>query len=115
MEKNFFQKHRKMLVFLGLLLLAALLLGYKKSRRRTTTVELGELPSAAQPELPEAIMPPPLEYQLDDEDDLKALEATPVDPQGEARVTARAEIGLLVKENPDEVARLLRGWISERS
>ncbi|MDO5629454.1 MAG: flagellar M-ring protein FliF, partial [Mobilicoccus sp.] len=57
--------------------------------------------------------PPPAEYALED-DEMPVIEATPVDPQSEARATARAEISALVEENPDEVARLLRGWISER-
>ena len=42
-------------------------------------------------------------------------EATPVDPQTQARAEAREEIATLVQDNPDEVARLLRGWMTERS
>lgn len=107
-------------VLLGLLLLAALLIGFRKSRKQTTTVDLGELPSIDQggleyPALPAGpdMEPRPLEYELEDE--LPAIEAPEVDPQSEARIQARLEIGALVDENPDEVARLLRGWISERS
>ncbi len=106
-------------VLLGLLLLAALLIGFRRSRKQTTTVDLGELPSAdLGPELPElppapVMEPQPLEYELEDE--LPAIEAPEIDPQSEARVQARLEIGALVEENPDEVARLLRGWIAERS
>lgn len=108
-------------VLLGLLLLAALLIGFRKSRKQTTTVDLGELPSADfghdLPALPGGaaaeMEPQPLEYELEDE--LPAIEAPEVDPQSQARVQARLEIGALVEENPDEVARLLRGWISERS
>lgn len=108
-------------VLLGLMLLAALLIGFRRSRKQTTTVDLGELSSAdlghELPALPgraaAEVEPLPLEYELEDE--LPAIEAPEVDPQSEARVHARREIGALVEENPDEVARLLRGWISERS
>ncbi|WP_040157720.1 flagellar basal-body MS-ring/collar protein FliF [Mobilicoccus massiliensis] len=104
---------------LALLLLLALLIGFRKSRRKTTTVEIGDLSSiepltgshAALPELTAG--PPPAEYALED-DEMPVIEATPLDPQSEARTQARAEITALVDENPDEVARLLRGWIAER-
>lgn len=105
-------------VLLGLLLLAALLIGFRRSRSQTGTVDLGQLSSVEDgPELPAlagpGMEPQPLEYELEDE--LPAIEAPAVDPQSEARLQARLEIGALVDENPDEVARLLRGWISERS
>lgn len=95
------------------LLLIALLIGFKKSRKTTEVVDLGELPSAL-PALPPGPANPPLEYQLDS-DDFPIIEAVQVDPQSQARVLAREEIGTLVAEDPDEVARLLRGWIAERS
>ncbi|WP_168582420.1 flagellar basal-body MS-ring/collar protein FliF [Gephyromycinifex aptenodytis] len=106
---------------LALLLLLALLIGFRKSRKtQTKTIELGELPSMGQPETPGrpggsmAELPPsPAEYALED-DELPVLEAIPVDPQSEARANAREEISALVEESPDEVARLLRGWISDR-
>lgn len=103
---------------LALLLLLALLIGFRKSRKKTRTVEMGDLasvetesilPPQGLPELP----PPPSEYALED-DEMPVIEATPVDPQSEARSQARAEISALASENPDEVARLLRGWIAER-
>lgn len=104
-------------VGLGLLLLIALLIGFRKSRRSSPAVDLGALASASTQQALSAgpTGPPPLEYQLDDDAALRAIEATPVDPQSEARIVARAEIGQLVAENPDEVARLLRGWIAERA
>lgn len=104
---------------LALLLLLALLIGFRKSRKRTRTVEMGDLasieietplPATPLPELP----PPPAEYALED-DEMPVLQATPLDPQSVARTQARAEITALVDDNPDEVARLLRGWISERN
>lgn len=105
-------------LLLGLLLLAALLIGFRKSRKQSATVDLGELPSVdldhpALLALPANAGPQPLAYDLDDE--LPAIAAPEVDPQAAARVHARLEIGALVDENPDEVARLLRGWIAERS
>lgn len=108
-------------VGLGLLLLLALLIGFRQNRKRTRTIEIGELESVEGPVLPElpgapaAIEAAPAEFELDSDEALRVLEATPVDPQSQARVEAREEISKLVEENPDEVARLLRGWITERS
>lgn len=109
---------------LALLLLLALLIGFRKSRKKTRTVEVGDLQSVETAELlPEAhgstaampeLLPPPAEYALED-DEMPVIEATPLDPQTEARTAARSEINALVEENPDEVARLLRGWIAERN
>ncbi len=106
---------------LGLLLLLALLIGFRTNRRRTRTIEVGELESVDGPVLPElpgaaaALEAGPAEFELDSDDALRVLEATPVDPQSQARLEAREEIATLVNDNPDEVARLLRGWITERS
>lgn len=103
---------------LALLLLLALLIGFRKSRKtQTRTVELGDLSSVHEsplsaPPLAE-LPPPPAEYELED-DELPVIEATPIDPQSQARTQAREEISALVEESPDEVARLLRGWITER-
>ena len=107
---------------LALLLLLALLIGFRKSRTKTKTVEIGDLATYDAPILPTGggmampipeLPPAPAEYALED-DEMPVIEATPVDPQSEARIQARAEITALVEENPDEVARLLRGWIAER-
>ena len=107
-------------VGLGLLLLLALLIGFRQSHKKARTLDLGDLQSVEgglPPELPSgataAIEAPPAQYQLDD-DDMPMLEATPVDPQSRARVEARQEITALVEDNPEEVARLLRGWMVER-
>lgn len=98
---------------LVLLLLLALLIGFRRSRNRTEVVGLGELLSVEpQPGLP--AIEPPAAYPVENEP-LPVIEATPVDPQSQARILAREEIGTLVAEDPDEVARLLRGWIAERS
>ncbi|GAB47528.1 flagellar basal-body MS-ring/collar protein FliF [Mobilicoccus pelagius] len=109
---------------LALLLLLALLIGFRKSRKKTKTVEIGDLTSYDAEPLPSAggstavpmqeLPPAPAEYALED-DEMPVIEATPIDPQSEARTQARAEITALVDENPDEVARLLRGWITERN
>ncbi len=108
-------------VGLGLLLLLALLIGFRQNRKRTRTIEVGELESVNGPMLPElpgaaaAIEAGPAEFELDSDEALRVLEATPVDPQSQARLEAREEIATLVQENPDEAARLLRSWITERS
>ncbi len=107
---------------LGLLLLLALLIGFRQSRKRAAA-DLGELEAIEDgpilPELPGgsamAIEGRPAEFELDGDEDMRVLEATPVDPQSKARVEARDQIALLVEENPDEVARLLRGWMADRS
>ena len=100
--------------FLILLLLLALLIGFRKSRRHSEVVDLGELSASELPALPPGPVEPPAAYHLES-DPLPVIEATPIDPQSQARVLAREEIGSLVDEDPDEVARLLRGWIAERS
>ena len=110
-------------VGLALLLLIALLIGFRSTRTRRREVEIDEqtaLEGMGLPELPggngaqAAIEGSPAPYELDYEDSLPVVEATPVDPQSIARSSARQEIGQLVDENPDEVARLLRGWMAER-
>ncbi len=104
---------------LALLLLLALLIGFRSTRPRRREVEITEEPPAILPELPggagaaAAIAAAPAVYELDQEETLPVVEATPVDPQSAARTTARAAIGELVEDNPDEVARLLRGWMAE--
>lgn len=106
---------------LALLLLLALLIGFRSTRTRRREVEIEEQVLDTLPELPggsggaqAAIEGSPAAYELDYEDSLPVVEATPVDPQSIARSTARQEIGQLVEDNPDEVARLLRGWMAER-
>ena len=105
---------------LALLLLLALLIGFRSTRTRRREVEIEEqqVDGLDLPELPggahAAIEGPPAAYELDYEDSLPVVEATPVDPQSIARSSAREEIGQLVDDNPDEVARLLRGWMAER-
>ena len=105
---------------LALLLLLALLIGFRSTRTRRREVEIEEQTVDLLPELPggagaqAAIEGSPAAYELDYEDSLPVVEATPVDPQSIARASARQEIGQLVDDNPDEVARLLRGWMAER-
>lgn len=108
-------------VGLGLLLLLALLIGFRQNRKRARTIDIGQLESVEGPMVPglpgapAAIEAGPAEFELDSDEALRVLQATPIDPQSQARMEAREEISTLAQENPDEVARLLRGWISERS
>jgi flagellar M-ring protein FliF len=95
-----------------LLIALALLLAVKKGRKvERTLVDLGELSvyreqnlaleasvrsMAAQAELRHSAEPDPNAARLD------------------AQAVSRREIGQLVEQQPDEVARLLRGWLVER-
>ena len=42
------------------------------------------------------------------------LPPAPANALGESNLQARNEIGLLIEQQPDEVARLLRGWLVDR-
>ncbi|SNV25791.1 Flagellar M-ring protein [Dermatophilus congolensis] len=105
-----------------LLLLLALLIGFLSTRTRKREVEIEESESIDTPTLPELpggrgalgeLEGSPAAYDLDG-DELPVVEATPVDPQSIARAAAREEISGLVEDSPEEVARLLRGWMAER-
>lgn len=46
------------------------------------------------------------------------FDVPPPSPAGalaDSQTVARKEIGQLIEQQPDEVARLLRGWLAERS
>ncbi len=91
-----------------LLILLALFVAVKKGRRvERTPVDIGELSVyRAQAALPAASAEP--------------ATAAPVAPPAnelakvESLAIARREIGQLVDQQPDEVARLLRGWLADR-
>lgn len=105
---------------LALLLLLALIIGFASTRTRKREIEIEDttFDEPGLPQLPSSgraaeLDSAPAAYELDGYD-LPVVEATPVDPQSLARATAREEITGLVDDDPDEVARLLRGWMAER-
>ncbi len=95
-----------------LVIVLALLIAAKKGRREDRTpVDIGELTvlreqaaleasnRAAEPVASET---PPV------------LHPRPAIAQAERQAAARREIGVLIDHQPDEVARLLRGWLADR-
>jgi flagellar M-ring protein FliF len=94
-------------VGLGVLLLLALLIGLRRSRRRpgpaAQEIEVYRVPNA----------PAPVDAVLEAAEVRPALPARPVDHAAESRAKARESIGLLARERPEDMARLLRGWIAE--
>jgi flagellar M-ring protein FliF len=94
-------------VGLGVLLLLALLIGLKRSRRRggpaVQEIEVYRVPTA----------PAPVDAVLESTERRPALAARPVDQAAEHRAQARESIGVLARERPEDMARLLRGWIAE--
>ncbi len=93
---------------LGLLLLLALLIGLRRSRRRAAPEEPREIEVyRVQP----PVAPAPVDAVLDASEQPR-LES-PGERRAEGRSHSRESIGELARDNPDDVARLLRGWISE--
>ncbi len=99
----------------GLILLIALALFFavKKGRRvERTPVDIGELSvTRDQHALEASARSLALEYAGAS----PALSPAPAIAQAEAQAVSRREIGQLIEQQPDEVARLLRGWLAERS
>jgi len=99
----------------GLIVLIALALfiGVRRSRKEERTpVDLGELPvyqdeTAA---LPSA----PLAMAVTSASTAPVLPPAPTNALAESNLQARNEIGQLIEQQPDEVARLLRGWLVDR-
>ena len=99
----------------GLIVLIALALfiGVRRSRKeQRTPVDLGELPVYRDEpaELPSA----PLAMAVTSASTAPVLPPAPANALGESNLQARNEIGLLIEQQPDEVARLLRGWLVDR-
>jgi flagellar M-ring protein FliF len=95
-----------------LVIVLALLIAVKKGRREDRTpVDIGELTvlreQAALEGSTQAAEPVAIET-------LPVLPAQPAIAQAEQQAAARREIGVLIDHQPDEVARLLRGWLSDR-
>jgi flagellar M-ring protein FliF len=102
-------------VGLILLLALALFVFARRSRKvERTPVDLGEL-EALREERPALERPQTLALDSGAAGGVpRALEPVPVSPEAELRAVRREEIGQLIEEQPDEVARLIRGWLVER-
>jgi flagellar M-ring protein FliF len=92
-----------------LLIAMALFVAVKKGRRvERTPVDLGELSVIREQAA--------LEASARSMADLVA--AVPaqaaIDMHAQSQATSRREIGQLIEQQPDEVARLLRGWLADR-
>jgi flagellar M-ring protein FliF len=99
----------------GLIVLIALALfiGVRRSRKeQRTPVDLGELPvyRDERAELPSA----PMAMAVTSASSAPVLPAAPANALAESNLQARNEIGQLIEQQPDEVARLLRGWLVDR-
>ncbi len=98
-------------VGLGLLLLLALLIGLRRSRRRSQE-EPREIEVYRVEDTP--VPPAPVDSVLEATEPAPALSAPRhAARSGESRSESRHAIGQMAKERPDDVARLLRGWIAE--
>lgn len=102
----------------GLLLLLglALLLGVRRSRRvERTAVDIGELSVYTEDQ---AAIEAGRTTAFDPAVRSVEFDVPPPSPAGalaDSQTVARKEIGQLIEQQPDEVARLLRGWLAERS
>jgi flagellar M-ring protein FliF len=94
-----------------LLIVIALFVAVKKGRRvERTPVDIGELSvyRGKQGELTGSGAEPTTTT-------MPVLQPDPGMAQVESQAVARREIGQLIDQQPDEVARLLRGWLADRS
>ncbi|GAA2735699.1 flagellar basal-body MS-ring/collar protein FliF [Pedococcus aerophilus] len=95
-------------VGLGVLILLALIIGLIRSRRRSgpaapQEIEVYRVPTG----------PAPVDTLLEQAEQRNVLPHR--ETAGEQRAQSREAIGTLARERPDDVARLLRGWIAEGS
>lgn len=95
-------------VGLGVVLLLALLIGLKRSRRGRgpadpETIEFFRVPTP----------PAPVDALLEQAERLPALPRSPADSATELRSRSRESVATMARERPDDVARLLRGWMAE--
>jgi flagellar M-ring protein FliF len=100
------------LVILILLIVAAL---SGRKRRRDAKAKLEAEASAALEEMQNAIDVARAKLALDGGGAGLALEGYPGGGHdGISRETRQRELSLLVEQQPDEVAQLLRGWLADR-
>lgn len=91
---------------LAVLVLAALVLGFLRSRRRRDPNEPDEVEYYRVPDAPA-----PADAVLEMAEARAALPMREPEPQLAA--VSAASVDSIARENPDDVARMLRGWISE--
>jgi flagellar M-ring protein FliF len=92
-----------------LLIAMALFVAVKKGRRvERTPVDLGELSVIRE----QAALEASARSMADLVATVPAKAA--IDMHAESQATSRREIGQLIEQQPDEVARLLRGWLADR-
>jgi len=99
----------------GLIVLIALALfiGVRRSRKeQRTPVDLGELPVYR--DEPAGLPSAPMAMAVTSASSAPVLPPAPANALAESNLQARNEIGQLIEQQPDEVARLLRGWLVDR-
>ncbi len=89
---------------LALLVLLALVFGFLRSRRRRTPGEPEEIEYYRVPDAPA-----PADAVLE----MAEARGLPMRDAEEPQLVAAGAVDAMARENPDDVARLLRGWISE--
>jgi flagellar M-ring protein FliF len=95
------------------LIALALFLAVRRSRKEERTpVDLGELPVYR--DEPAALEGAPLAMAVTSASAAPALPPAPANALVASNLQARNEIGQLIEQQPDEVARLLRGWLVDR-
>jgi flagellar M-ring protein FliF len=100
---------RQIAVAAGIVLLVVvvmIVLGRRSRRARREALDLGELDAARAT----AVALPPIEGPAEDELPILPPPPVPVAPDGTA--VRRAEIAALADEQPEQVAELLRGWMT---
>jgi flagellar M-ring protein FliF len=100
---------REIAIAAGIVLLVVVVLvvlGRRSRRARREALDLGELDAARAT----AVALPPIEGPSEDELPILPPPPAPVVPDGTA--VRRAEIGALADEQPEQVAELLRGWMT---
>ncbi|MDQ1539112.1 MAG: flagellar M-ring protein FliF [Actinomycetota bacterium] len=97
-----------------LLILLVLVLAVRKGRKvERTTVDLGELSVYREQNLALEASVRSMAAQAEVRNSLEPAEIT-TSSRLESQAVSRREIGQLIEQQPDEVARLLRGWLVER-
>jgi flagellar M-ring protein FliF len=95
-----------------LLILLALFVAVKKGRKvERTPVDIGELSVLREQHALDASA---RSLALEPALSAPVLSPAPAIAQAEAQAVSRREIGQLIEQQPDDVARLLRGWLAER-